>query len=408
MDTQDIEESIRKRVALSGRVVLATVIAGILMFAMILAVFFMETVDMELAAAGNQLRLFVLSNAENFETSEDKAINDKALKKAAWNLARSPLVSHVAVFDPRGQIIVWIMSPAYGAASDTEYPDVVQLQTIQNKAKLMMATSGSDLVAMELPSGRVVYRAYTPVTAKKGTVRLGEVEMGFFKSEITSKSLNNLRTPGAVAIACILLLILLASGVVRRWEASKARELSQFFETQLEKVKTQFDRKVEEQKKDRESKDVDGGSFFNILESVRDLSGAPDIDTFVRRLVLSSVRLFRCRMVSFYLNRSDNGKPADWELSGRYDGKGYAHEVKESLDLAAHPRLKEALGVGATELLQGYPTEATAALLIAVVTEKPIGAILLHNKIGTFDSKDLMAARIFAGFLPNLLAWHVK
>ena len=60
------------------------------------------------------------------------------------------------------------------------------------------------------------------------------------------------------------------------------------------------------------------------------------------------------------------------------------------------------------ELLQGYPTEATHALLIAVVTEKPIGAILLHNKIGTFDSKDMMAARIFAGFLPNLLAWHVK
>lgn len=400
----DMESRIRERVAISGRVVWISVLTGILLFSLLIATFFMEMVDSELAAAGNQMRLFVLSNTENFESRDDVA-----LRKSAWNLARSgALVSHVAVFDPNDHVLVWVASPAYGAASDTDNKDMTELLTVQNKAKLMIATAGADLVPMDLPSGVGIYRAFTPVTLKKGTVRLGSVEMGFFKREIISRTLERLRLPGAVAVACVLLLIPLASAALRKWEAAKTVELTQFVESQSDRMRAVFERQAAEQKKEKESKDVDGGSFFNILESVREISAAPDRQTFVRRSVLASVRLFRCRMVSFYLHQPANGQHATWGLSGRYDGRGYTHELSETLDPSSHHRLKEALQMGATELLQGYPTESSQALLITVAAEKPLGAIILHNKAGVFDAKDLMSARIFSGFLPNLLAWHMK
>ncbi|OGH59658.1 MAG: hypothetical protein A3G34_07515 [Candidatus Lindowbacteria bacterium RIFCSPLOWO2_12_FULL_62_27] len=400
MGAEDLEEKLKKRIALSSRLLYGTIGVSAMLFGLLLGAFFMEALDSELAAAAAQMRLFVLSNTENFENRDDVA-----LKRAAGNLIRSPLVSHLAVFDPQGRVLVWATSTALGATGPAN-SDLAHLATIQNKAKLLMATSGSDLVPMKLPSGKKIYRAYTPLTAKKGTVKLGEVEMGFFKSEVIARTLRQLRTPGAVAIACVLLLALIAAGVTKRWESKTSGALAEFVQHEMKKAEIEFSKKLAEQKRERDSKDVDGGSFFNIMEAVREISGAADLAAFVRRSVLSSVRLFRCRMVSFYVHDASNGAP--WQLSGRYDGRTYVNETQESLDPSTHPRLKEALNVGATELLEGYPSGASQALLIAVSAERPLGALVLHNKVGAFDSKDLLAARIFAGFLPNLLAWHMK
>lgn len=403
MDTEELENDIRSRVVMSGRVLFGAIAVSVGLFSMILGSFFIESFDSELEAANYQVLLFVYSNTENFEMQ-----NTDGLKKSARNLIRSPLVSHIAIFDPLGRTSVWLPSLKHGDADDTENVDMEELVKVQNKSKLMMVTTGSNLMKLELPSGKVIYRAYTPVTAKRGTVKMGEIEIGFFQSEILARTLQRLRIPGSVATAGVLLVILLAGGLVKQLEKSKTADLTKYVTGQLDRLQVQYERKISEQKKEKESKDVDGGSFFNIMEAVRDISGATDLPTFIRRSVLSSVRLFRCRVVSFYVCRSSNGSAPAWELGGRYDGKGYAHDLQETLDLAAHTRLKEALSVGATELLQGYPSGATQALLIGVSAEKPLGAIILHNKVGTFDNKDLLAARIFSGFLPNLLAWHVK
>lgn len=400
MDMDEWSKEIRRRVSLSGRILFWVGLVGILMFSAILASFYLETVDSELAAAGNQLRLFVLSNTENFETRDEAA-----LKKAASNLVRSPLVSHIAVYDPQSRLYVWAASPAYVAGS----PDAAALAEIHTKAKLMMATQGSDLVRMDLPSGRSLYRAFTRVTARKGMVTMGEAEIGFFKKEIVSRALERMRIPGAVAIAAVLMLVLIAGGMAKRWESRKVDDLTEFVVGEFEKIQADANRKLVVQKKEQETKDVDGGSFFNIMEAIRDISGAADLQTFVRRAVLASVRLFRCRMVSFYVHESSDAKTTRWKLSGRYDGKGYSQGITEPIDLSSDKRLNEALAIGSTELLEGYPMAAAQSLLIGVSADKPIGALLLQNKVGiSFDSKDLMAARVFAGFLPNLLSWHVK
>ena len=399
-EKDNVEGDVRKRIALSGRTLFGTAILGILLFSMVIGSVFMENVDSELISASSQLRPLVLSNIENFETS-----NDIALRKAAWKLVQTPLLSHIAIFDARGHAIVWVTSPAHGVGSDTDNSDIKVLSAVLNKNKLMMETKGSELVEMQLPSGKNIYRAYTPVS-KKG-VRMGELEMGFFKSEVVSRAFHNLRTPAAVALGAVLLLTLITGGYMKRWENAKTNQMTDYIETRFEKIKTDFYRKMLEQKREIESKEVDGGSFFNIMEAIRDISGATDLQAFVRRSVLASVRLFRCRMASFYVYRSSNGTGA-WELSGRYDGKSYIHDVQETLDPAGHARLKEALGIGATEILQGYPSEAVQGLVISVSAEKPLGVFLLTNKVGNFDSKDLMAARVFAGFLPNLLSWHLR
>lgn len=379
---------------------MAVVLIGIVLFSFLCATFVLENLDAEKAGAGSQLRLYVLSNTENFEMH-----NDKALRRAAWNVIRTAAttVSHIAVFGPSGDPIFLLTSPEYGAA-DTDL--IEELQTIQTTARLSMPTSGSDLFPMSLPDGRVIYRSFTPV--RKGPVKLGEVEMGFFRSALLSSSFKRLQMPASVAVCCVLVLMLICIMFMRRWERTRTGEVTSIVQGQVEMLKADFDRKQQELKKERETKDVDGGSFFNILEAVRDISASPDLPMFVRRSVLSSVRLFRCRLVSFYLQRGAEGQPPAWQLMGRYDGKGYAHNVQETLDTEPHPKLREALQVGATELLHGYPTDSTQSLIIAVAAEKPLGVIVLQNKVGSFDAKDLLAARVFAGFLPNLLAWHLK
>lgn len=397
-EKENVEGDIRKRLATSGRVLFGTAAVGLVLFSLVIGSVFTENVDSELIAASSQLRPLVLSNIENFETS-----NDVALRKAAWKLVQTPLLSHIAIFDAHGRPIVWVTSPAHGV--DTDNPDIKSLSMVLNKNKLMMETRGAELVEMQLPSGKGIYRAYTPVS-KKG-VRMGELEMGFFKSEVVSRAFHNLRTPAAVALGAILLLTLIAAGYLKRWENTKTDQMTEYIEGRFEKIKGDFYRKMLDQKREIESKEVDGGSFFNIMEAVRDISGATDLQAFVRRAVLASVRLFRCRMVSFYIFRASNGAGA-WELAGRYDGKSYMHDVQEILDAAGHDRLKEALNIGATEILQGYPSEALQGLLISVSAEKPMGVFVLTNKVGNYDSKDLMAARVFAGFLPNLLSWHLK
>ncbi len=398
MQKDDLGDQILRRVATSGKLMVTTAGVALALLGIVFASFFMETFDSEIESANHQLRLYVLSNTENFEKQ-----NDKALKKAAWNLVRGSGVSHVAVYDPLGRVLVWQLSTRYSSATPVDQANIL---LIQSKSKLAAETRGTDLIKLELPSGMVIYRAFTPV--RKGAMKLAEVEIGFFKSEILSRTIKRLQFPAAVGVSCVFLLIPVGGVSIRRWERTKSTELTRYIEAKMEKVETEYKLRLAEQAKEHETKEVDGGNFFNILEAMRDVSGAADLPAFIRRTVLSSVRLFRCKMVGFYVFQNSEGQPPSWTLSGRYDGKGYAHDQGEKLDVESHERLKEALSVGATELLQGYPADSTQTLLITIASQKPLGAILLYNKVGMFDSRDILAARIFSGFLPNLLAWHIK
>lgn len=397
MEPKDLEENVRKRLAMSGRVVAASAIVSVVLFTLVMGAFYSVTYDSVMADAANQMRLFVYSNTNDFESGDVKSLG-----KAAANLLRDKIVSHVVVYGPQGHVLTWNISSRYGAAN----ADIAELDKIKTTAKLVMATSGADLVRMKLPSGNVVLRAYTPV--RKGPTRLGDFEMGFFKSELVGRSLQNLRIPGAVSVACAFLLPLIVSIAIRQWEKSRTRTLTGFIETEIGEKEREFGRKMDSQRREHESKDLDGGHFFNIMESVRDIASSPDRAMFVRRSVLSSVRLFRCRLVSFYLLESSNRKAPAWRLIGRYDGKGYVHELQEALDPSVNARLNAVVTAGSTELIEGYPAAGLQALVIGISAPKPVGLIVLSNKVGIFDSKDLVAARAFAGFLPNLFSWHLS
>lgn len=399
MATEDVQNQIRQRLSLVGQVVVATGVLELLFFAAILGMIFLEMTDMEKEALNGQIRTYAFSNSDNFEIQ-----NVPALKKAAMNLMKSKTVSHIVIFDPQGRPLLWLPSPKI-TPTQNDLP-TLQLK-VQREAKLTASTSGSSVVSLKLPSGMSLYRTF--LTIQKGPARLGGVEIGYFRPDITADVIQNLQATIGICAACFLVSILLIFGMTNRWEKRKSREILQYFQTQLDQQKGQYERKLVQQRREHESKDVDGGSFFNILESVREISGSPDLPMFVRRTVLSCVRLFRCRMVSFYLCQPDgNQKSENWNLMGRYDGKGYFHELSEKLEVTSSKQLKDALAVGATELLEGYPAEKTQSLVISITADKILGAVILYNKVGNFDGKDVLAGRIFAGFLPNLLAWHTK
>ncbi len=401
MEQEELEAQIRQRLGVSGKVVVVSIVASLGLFMLVLGAVYMVTYDSQLTDANNQMRLFVLSNTDNFETH-----NEKALKRAAGNLLRGRLVSHFVVYDAKGDVIVWELNDSHGDETDTSNRDAVELGKIKFKSKLVMATSGSDLIRMKLPSGKVVLRAYTPV--RKGAMKIGDFEMGFFKSELVHRTLESLQIPAAVSFACVGLVTLIVLTSIRRLEKSKTAVIAKFFQTRVDHLTSEFNVKFNAQKREMESKDLDGGHFFNIMESVRDVAGAADSASFIRRAVLAGVRLFRCRMVSFYILDSSNIKSPLWKLSGRYDGKSYTHDIQEALDPSVHRQLNNAIGTGATELIEDYPGMKQQALLVGISAPKPIAALILSNKVGLFDSKDMVAARAFAGFLPNLFSWHTK
>ncbi|MBI4177827.1 hypothetical protein HY522_00190 [bacterium] len=400
MEAENIRAEIQRRVAISGQIVILVVVGSLVLFGLILGVVYTDHYDSEKLFAAAQLRTFVIANTENFQTG-----NTAGIKKAAYHLIQAPAVSHLVIFDGAGRTILSMTSPEYAAGGDDGEKEIADLMMkIQGPDRLTAATSGSDLNTVKLQSGRSLLRAFIPI--RRGAARLAEVEMGFFKSQIRNRALQRIRTPGAICAAGALIIMVVGYSVVSRWEKTKSRELAQLLDTQMEQQKIQYDRKIFIMKKENEGKDLEGGSFFNIMESVRDISGATDLDNFVRRTVLASVRLFRCRLVSLYLSAPKDVENSAWKLSGRYDGKGYAHDLEEVLDIAKHAQLRNALTMSATELLEDYPVEKNQSLLISVSSDKNRCALILFNKVGTFDTKDVMAGRIFAGFLPNLLAWH--
>lgn len=343
----------------------------------------------EREATYEQFKTFLASNVGSFATK-----NDVALRVSAKNLMKGGDIAYIFINDKRGAQYVREISEKI--VEDADLQKVADIAEGRDKLSAE-ASSGSDLPLASLMSGIEIYRVYREVRTKR--TKLGEVEMGFYREPMWKRVSDTMQLILIAGLSASLVFSFIFQQYLNHLQQRRAHEIHGFVTQTVHKKELEFEGKLMELKKKEKAKDVSGSNFFNLLESIRDIVGSEDAPSFNRRLVLSGVRLFKCRLVRFYTMEQDKPK-----FLGRYDAKGYKTDKDDDpLFWDEHAQLREAVQSGRTDILQGYPSGKSEAMVITIASDTRKCFMILQTKAGSFEDEDVIVARAYAGYLPPFL-----